>query len=327
MSGVFPIAKLPPDLPSLVVLDAAVSGVSPSGNTVGVVGQSDSQPGVWGSSKTGDGVDGTSDSGIGVKGTSDSQSGVVGMSTSGDGVWADGGENGVYGKSSNDKASGVYGINYGKGPGVTAASQYGPSLVATGYNGNLAGEFEGDVEATGELKAATLTSTGAVNADSITTKGDISAGNILVSKDVILVNSAGADCAEDFDVRTDDEKATPGTVLVISDTGALAVSREEYDSRLAGVVSGAGNLRPAIVLNRIDSKRSRAPIALIGRTYCKVDATFAPIRPGDLLTTSPTAGHAMKVLDRTRAIGAILGKALDGIEDGRGMIQILVSPR
>ena len=316
MSGIFPIAKLTPGLPSLTVLDAAVSGVSPSGNTIGVVGQSDSQPGVWGGSKTGDGVDGTSDSGVGVKGTSNSQSGVVGMSTKGDGVWAVGGENGVYGKSSSDKDSGVYGINYGKGPGVTAASQYGPSLAATGYNGNLAADFEGDVKATGEIDAG-----------SITTKGDISAGNILVSKDVILVNSAGADCAEDFDVRADDEKATPGTVLIIGETGALAVSREEYDSRIVGVVSGAGDLRPAIVLNRIDSKRSRAPVALIGRAYCKVDATFAPIRPGDLLTTSPTAGHAMKVLDRTRAIGAIVGKALDGIDDGRGMIQILVSPR
>ncbi|MDA4118060.1 MAG: hypothetical protein OK455_06925 [Thaumarchaeota archaeon] len=327
MSGVFPVAKLPGNLPNLVVLEAAVSGVSPSGNTVGVVGQSVSQPGVWGTSNSGDGVLGTSDSGVGVKGTSNSQSGVVGRSTNADGVWADGGNHGVYGKSSNDKASGVYGINYGKGPGVTAASQYGPSLVATGYNGNLAGEFEGDVSATGEMKAATITSTGTVNAASLTTKGDVSAGNVLVSKDVILLNSAGADCAEDFDVRADEEKATPGTVLVISDTGALAVSREEYDSRIAGVVSGAGNLRPAIVLNRIDSERSRAPIALIGRTYCKVDATFAPIKPGDLLTTSPTAGHAMKVLDRTRAVGAILGKALGGIESGRGLIQILVSPR
>ncbi|MDA4114608.1 MAG: hypothetical protein OK474_11230 [Thaumarchaeota archaeon] len=312
---------------NIVIAGAAVSGVSSSGNTIGVVGQSDSQPGVQGTSKTGDGVDGTSDSGVGVRGNSNTQSGVAAFSTKADGVWAEGGDNGVYGKSSNDKASGVYGINYGKGPGVKAASQYGPSLVATGYNGNLAGDFEGDVNATGDVKAATLTSTGAVNAGSITTKGDVSAGNILVSKDVILVNSTGADCAEDFDVRADDEKATPGTVLIISDTGALAVSREEYDSRIAGVVSGAGNLRPAIVLNRIDSKRSRAPVALIGRTYCKVDAAFAPIKPGDLLTTSPTAGHAMKVLDRSRAIGAILGKALDNLEDGRGLIQILVSAR
>src|SRR5208282_1277876 len=125
---------------STVLTAPAVSGVSPSGGTVGVVGQSGSQAGVYGSSKTGDGVDGSSDSGVGVRGTSNSQAGVAAQSESADGVWAHGGNNGVYGKTSNDNASGVYGINLGKGPGVSAASQYGPSVSATGYNGNLAGE-------------------------------------------------------------------------------------------------------------------------------------------------------------------------------------------
>jgi hypothetical protein len=326
LSGIFKQINLPPG--ALAVLAApAVSGVSPTGATVGVLGQSAAQAGVYGSSKSGDGVDGTSDSGVGVRGTSNSQSGVAGQSKSADGVWGEGGDNGVYGKTSNDKGSGVYGINWGKGPGVTAASQYGPSLSATGYNGNPAAQLDGDVKVTGDVSATTLTSTGAITAGSVTTKGDISAANVKVTGDVILLNSGGADCAEDFDLRAGDEKATPGTVLIISDSGALTVSTEEYDSRIAGVISGAGDLRPAIVLNRIDSKQSRAAVALIGRTYCKVDATFAPIRPGDLLTTSPTAGHAMKVLDRTRAVGAILGKALDGIETGCGLIQILVSSR
>ena len=35
----------------------------------------------------------------------------------------------------------------------------------------------------------------------------------------------------------------------------------------------------------------------------------------------------MKVLDYTRAAGAILGKALGGLEGGQGLIQILVTPR
>lgn len=69
------------------------------------------------------------------------------------------------------------------------------------------------------------------------------------------------------------------------------------------------------------------PIALMGKTFCKVDASIAPIRPGDLLTSSPTPGFAMKALDRMKAIGAILGKAPDGLEDGLGPIPILVSPR
>ena len=43
--------------------------------------------------------------------------------------------------------------------------------------------------------------------------------------------------------------------------------------------------------------------------HCKVDADIAPIQVGDLLTTSPTKGHAQKVLDPQKAVGAIIGKA------------------
>ncbi len=59
--------------------------------------------------------------------------------------------------------------------------------------------------------------------------------------------------------------------------------------------------------------------------FCKVDADIAPIEAGDLLTTSPTKGHAQKVLDASKASGAILGKALAGLKKGRGKIPVLVS--
>ncbi len=58
--------------------------------------------------------------------------------------------------------------------------------------------------------------------------------------------------------------------------------------------------------------------------HCKVDADIAPIKPGDLLTTSSTKGHAQKVLDPTQAIGAIVGKALGSLEKGKGKISVLV---
>jgi hypothetical protein len=57
---------------------------------------------------------------------------------------------------------------------------------------------------------------------------------------------------------------------------------------------------------------------------CKVDADITPIKVGDLLTTSPTKGHAQKVLEPTEAIGAILGKALASLKEGKGTIPILV---
>ena len=39
-----------------------------------------------------------------------------------------------------------------------------------------------------------------------------------------------------------------GTVLVISNDGKLQTSSRPYDNRVAGVVSGAGDFKPGIVL-------------------------------------------------------------------------------
>ena len=63
----------------------------------------------------------------------------------------------------------------------------------------------------------------------------------------------------------------------------------------------------------------------MGKVYCKVDATSSPIEIGDLLTTSPTKGHAMKAEDPYKAFGAVIGKALGTIKDGLGMIPVLVA--
>ena len=66
-------------------------------------------------------------------------------------------------------------------------------------------------------------------------------------------------------------------------------------------------------------------MAIAGRVYVWADASNAAIQPGDLLTTSATPGHAMKVTDHNRAQGAILGKAMTSLEDGQGLVLVLVS--
>ena len=63
----------------------------------------------------------------------------------------------------------------------------------------------------------------------------------------------------------------------------------------------------------------------MGKVYCKVDASTAPLAVGDLLTTSPTAGHAMKATDPARAFGAVIGKALQPLAGGCAMVPILVA--
>jgi hypothetical protein len=140
---------------------------------------------------------------------------------------------------------------------------------------------------------------------------------------VILLNP-GADCAEQFDLKAD-ESADPGTVMVIDDTGALRRSDRSYDRAVAGVVSGAGAFRPAIVLDRHANSKARTTIALVGKVYCKVDANACAISVGDLLTTSDTPGHAMKVLDPSRGFGAVIGKALGSLNTGLGLLPILIA--
>jgi len=147
------------------------------------------------------------------------------------------------------------------------------------------------------------------------------AGNLTVTGDVLLT---GADCVEEFDV-VGNEVLEPGTVMVIDDDGALQKSQEAYDKRVAGVISGAGEYRHGLVLDKRPSEKARVPLALVGKVYCKVDAEHSSIEVGDLLTTSSTEGHAMKVADPQKAFGAVIGKALKPLDRGLGLIPILVA--
>jgi hypothetical protein len=92
------------------------------------------------------------------------------------------------------------------------------------------------------------------------------------------------------------------------------------------VLSGAGDCRPGLVLGRGPGEGAlRLPIALVGKTFCRADATNAPIRVGDLLTTSAMRGHAMRATDARRAFGATIGKALRPLDGGTGLVPILVA--
>ena len=138
--------------------------------------------------------------------------------------------------------------------------------------------------------------------------------------DILLQN---ADCAEEFDLAPGAD-VEAGTVMTIDYAGRLCPTTSAYDRKVAGVVSGAGDTRPGIVLGRDASKGSRVPVALVGRVGCRVEATSAPIEVGDLLTSSPIAGRAMKATDAGRAFGAVVGKALAPLVSGEAVIPILV---
>ena len=144
----------------------------------------------------------------------------------------------------------------------------------------------------------------------------------------VLRITGGADLAEPF--QSSDAQMVPGAVVVIDEqqAGQLKLSSEAYDRRVAGVVSGAGGVRPAITLDQLASDTPGTHdvnVALTGRVYVWADATNGPIKPGDLLTTSSTPGHCMKATDYDRAKGAVLGKAMSGLDTGSGLILALVT--
>jgi hypothetical protein len=107
--------------------------------------------------------------------------------------------------------------------------------------------------------------------------------------------------------------------------GELSLSSREYDSCVAGIVSGANGINPGIALHQQGMMDGDQNVALSGRVYVLADASGGAIAPGDLLTTSGTPGHAMKVTDHKRAQGAIIGKAMSGLAKGRGMVLVLVT--
>ena len=287
-------------------------------------------------------VIGESDSIEGVRGVSHSaHGGVVGINDwTGDGSPGSGGNGGWFqslqgeglrGWSQNPNHGGVVGVNTGGGIAVYGTSENGVGVWGTSTNSEgVHAETKSPV--TAAIAAYNLNPNGTGAAIYAKKDGDAGVagffeGSVWVSKtltvgvDIVLAN---ADCAEDFDIVCV-EQVEPGTVMVIDQDGALRQSDRAYDKRVAGVISGAGNFKPGIVLDEQKSSNNRMPIALMGKVYCKVDAQYGAIEVGDLLTTSSTPGHAMKTDDPLKAFGAVIGKALRSLEEGQGLIPILIA--
>ena len=86
---------------------------------------------------------------------------------------------------------------------------------------------------------------------------------------------------------------------------------------------------PGLILG--EAGPGRVLVAQSGRVRIKVDATYRAIRPGDILVTSPTPGHAMRSTPMEigdaafHRPGTVLGKALEPLEDGLGEILVLLT--
>lgn len=152
-------------------------------------------------------------------------------------------------------------------------------------------------------------------------------GNGLVRTQVLEI-TGGSDLSEQFNINAPELAPEPGMLVSIDpeNPGELVLSTAAYDRTAAGVISGAGGVNPGMLMGQTGSiADGDYPVALTGRVYCYVDASHGAIEPGDLITTSPTAGHGMKVADHGRAQGAIVGKAMTSLKEGRGLVLVLVS--
>jgi hypothetical protein len=313
---------------------------------------------------TGAAINGQSSGAMGILGTSSAANyaGVAGYgnATGGVGIFGQGVARGIQGYSNHANGYGVYsesigtgGIGvYGSGPawggyfsgnfytsgnvgiGTTNPAQKvhvagsGPRILLEtldGYNPEVNFASSG----TSDWAIYKHTPTGDLrfyqDGDQMIVKN--STGRVQVK---VLEILGGADLSEQFDVRGVNEHLQPSPGMVVSidrnKPGHLVISDKAYDKRVAGIISGAGGVNPGMLMGQEGSAANGTrPVALTGRVYCWADASNGPIEPGDLLTTSGTFGHAMKVTDHTKAQGAVIGKAMTGLDSGKGLVLVLVT--
>lgn len=291
-------------------IGAGIAGYShgSNGNSWGVFGYSENEYGVHGTSTNGSaGVLGDAMKGHGVQGISHagSRSGVYGYNDTTE-PYAAGvaGEapngNGVYGSSTNFAGGYFYsqnGIgafaesaNHDGIQGISHAADHSGVYGANDSPNGFAGFFDG--------KTWTRT----------------------------IEIAGGADLVEKFDV-TNDPNPEPGTLLVIDEAnpGKLKPSAVAYDTKVAGIVSGAGDVKPGLVLHQDGVLGGNTQVAIAGRVYVKAEALSGAIKPGDLLTTSHMAGYAMQAANHELSQGAIIGKAMTGLQEGTGLVLVLVN--
>ncbi len=194
---------------------------------------------------------------------------------------------------------------------IEKVPNYGGAVYAYDYNAN------------GPLPLALNSPGGNVGIGTLTPQNTLDVNGTTRTHSIII--TGGADLAEPFKMGS--QKVQKGSVVVIdaAHPGDLKLSTSAYDTHVAGVVSGANGINPGIALQQEGLMEGGQNVALTGRVYVLADAIHDPIQPGDLLTTSDTPGHAMKVSDHARAQGAILGKAMTTLIEGKGMVLVLVT--
>lgn len=246
-------------------------------------------------------------------------------------------------------AVGIYGQTSTPGSDAILGAQLATTGFGGGVNGYTASESGGagvDGEATASsgsasgIYASTVSPNGIVALLRAQTGGDLLMGQI-GSKSPVNVfrvdstgkgffdggtQTGGADFAESVAIAGESSRHEPGDLLIVDTTAKrqLKLSSQPYSTLVAGIYS----TKPGVLATPHSMDQPAAneiPLAIVGIVPCKVTAENGPIQPGDLLVSSSTRGRAMKGTDRSRMLGAVVGKALEPLNEGQGTIQVLVT--
>ena len=230
------------------------------------------------------------------------------------GIYGTGGDYGVYGHADAINSIGVFGFGYGTGVrgntfygvGVRGYAVQGVGVRAHSDHGDLIDAYD----------------TSPWDRRFRVTNG----GNVFIDGDYYGAGGVWAGSA-DFAEMVDpgEEELIPGDVLVVGPDGHMIRSTEPYQTSVVGVFSTepgfVGGYRTDEDGNPLEPEQ--IPLAILGIVPVRASAEGGPIAPGDLLVTSATPGHAMRA-DTDPSVGTVVGKALEPLEDGTGIILMLV---
>ena len=136
------------------------------------------------------------------------------------------------------------------------------------------------------------------------------------------------DYAELFELASRDG-VQAGSVMAYDPVARGLVLASVANARqVVGVVSGAGGLRPAMVIgSRGDGSRD-FPISMSGVVYVRVSGEAGAIEAGDLLVPSSVVGVGMRSAEPSESVGRVFGKALEPrSDDDEGLVLMLVMNR
>ena len=158
-------------------------------------------------------------------------------------------------------------------------------------------------------------SNGTLKSTTLTTGSDGGLGTIQGNWSLVGTSRLQATYADLAEYYEGDQEYEPGTVLVFGGDKEVTTTTQINDTRSAGVVT----TNPAYVMNQ-EQTGIKVCIALAGRVPVKV---IGRVNKGDMLTTSATAGYAVRA--STPTLGAVIGKALEDKDYGEaGVIQVAV---